>query len=1003
MKRLKRTMSVLLVLILFVVSCLASFALFHRGTYAFDAAYLSVFDEMTDSYYLQRTPRDIKFRVATAALEISPTYNVTDAAGDPVLSSHERVSQTEYNILPPAGGYAAGARYTLTLGDDASFTDAHLKNARTLVFCIERDAAAEYAFTDKVTQTATPIRQISADVISLDGIDAQPGEILFGANESNDYVVCKISEIMDDGTAAVTVPALDEIYADLSVYGEYEFDVNELASNPALEGEITENVRQSNFYAALMTTAYAAEPHEDGALKVSITPDTRTNSLAIEIQITLKPGENGLFDIRELRNHEVSVTLKSTLGLKVLANIQGIANWDISGSVTSGFTWEVEITRILMDEEWESGLEELFADQDADNTSAAQKQYQKNIRQITAALNQIAADAAGGEIKIFDWKLPVPSVPGLYFSAEVKLFAKFEMTASVVIGQQSTTIYTVGVCFSDHTFRAYSNTYRSGEDVSLSLRGKATAKAGVKLVISATLISDKVARINVDPQVGLYADAYATIPILGAGKAAADNFLYSYFEPGVYFSANVNAHLNILVRQFDFNYELIEKKFPIEAWTLGNAKIATGIASSAASVRAVDHTVNLPDILFEYYDVKRGVNATEKISFDKLKFVSNEGAQLEAANGKLTLPTATSSGSCYVTATYLHTDGKSYSTIFRVLISGSMLEGKVSAYTAALSTGVVEGAQVALYTAAGDAPVSTQATDENGKFSFHVSEGNYRLVIRADGYRTLTSNQRVDENEIKYTEHILLMDSSQSGDGTAGGTVSNALTGKGVSGAALKLRRDWNNTSGAYAAGFETTTNAAGRYTISDVPAGYYTVEASMDGYVTGYTNILVLSDNPKTDFDFTITPELAEDEVRIVLTWGASPSDLDSHLIGRTPRGDAFNVYYRDKQYRFDGIEMANLDVDDTSSYGPETITITESIHDVYTYAVHNYSNRSSSNSTALSFSGAIVRVFIGSTQVAEYHVPADQTGTYWTVFQIAGGHRIVPINTVSNTSPAA
>ena len=99
----------------------------------------------------------------------------------------------------------------------------------------------------------------------------------------------------------------------------------------------------------------------------------------------------------------------------------------------------------------------------------------------------------------------------------------------------------------------------------------------------------------------------------------------------------------------------------------------------------------------------------------------------------------------------------------------------------------------------------------------------------------------------------------------------------------------------------------------------------------------------------------------------------------------------------------MANLDTDDTSSYGPETITITERIYGTYTYAVHNYSNRNNSSSDALSFSGAVVRVFMGSAQVAEYHVPTDQVGTYWTVFQIDSAERITPINTVSNTKPAA
>ena len=1011
MKIFKRVVSVFLLLSLFVGSFAVSFALFNKGTYDFDPKYLSIFDEVSNTYYLQKTPSNIKFLVSITASDTALAYAVVDSAGNTVSLNSEKVSKNEYNILPPTDGYIAGERYTLTLGSGVSFADQSLKDARVLVFCIEREAVEEYKFTETVVETSTVIEKISSDRISVEGINAKPGEIVFGTNENDEYVAYKISEILDDKTATVTIPAIDEIYSDLQVYGEYEFDVNELTTNPDLEVEIIENVKKSNFYSALITTAYAADTYKDGDFEVSIKPDTRTNSLEVEIKITLLPGENGLFGINELKYHSVSVMLKSTIGLRVQANIQGISNWDVSGSVTSGFSWEVKIDRTVLEIEPgngdDIGLQELFAEKDEYDSYDdyyIHKEYQKNIKKITDALNQISEDATGGELKIFDWKLPVPSVPGLYFSAEIKLYAKFTMTASLAISQENTTVYTVGVCFTNNKFRAYSNTYRSGEDVSLSLRGKADVKTGIKLIIKATVISDKIANINVDPQIGLYADVYATIPILGADEATIDRFLYSYFEPGVYFSANIKARLNILVKQFDFSYELVEKKFPIEAWTLGNKKIATGIVANATSVRAVNNIVKLPDILFEYYDVKNGVSAAEKISFEDLKFVSNEGIQLEEENGNLTLPAATSSGSCYITATYLHSDDKTYSTVFKVLISGSMLEGKVSAYTNDFSTGELEGAKVELYTATNNTtPVITQTTDESGKFSFNVSEGDYRLVISAAGYRTLTSYQQVKDNEIKYTEHILLMNNNQSGMGSAGGTVSNALTGRGISGVRLKLRNDWNNTSGPYVEGFETSTNSSGHYSVSNVPVGYYTVEASMNGYVTGYSNIIVLSENAKLDFDFTITPELAEDEIRIVLTWGASPSDLDSHLLGSTPSDGSFNVYYSDKHYHYEGVEMANLDVDDTSSYGPETITILEKIYGTYTYAVHNYSNKSSSNSTALSFSSAVVRVFIGSNQVAEYHVPTDQIGTYWTVFQIDDSGRIIPINTVSNTKPTA
>ena len=1009
MKIFKRVISVLLVLALFVGSFIGSYVLFDDGTREFNVERLSLFDEAADCYYLQNAPHDIVFSLDAAGVDKISAYTLVDSAGHAVPTVYKRsLSGGGYDIVPLSEGYTPGERYTLTLGPDVAFADDNLKKARSLVFCIEKEAVEEYAFTENVTQITGTIQNLSENTISLDGITASLGDIIIGQNEENEYVAYKIDEIPDGTTANVSVPAVDEIYSDLNVYGEYVFDVDDLVLNPDLEVEIIQNVRNSSFYSGLITAAYASDVPSDGALDVSIAPDRKTNTLEITIKITLKAGENGLFGIGELRDHEVAVTLKSTLGLKVNPNIQNVTNWDISGTITSGFSWQVELTRTgILDKEWESGLDGLFMEKDkyaSYDDYYLRKEYQQNIKKITDTLNQIAADATAGEIKIFDWNLPIPSVPGLYFSAEVKLFAKFEMTANITIGQESTTQYTVGVLFTGGKFDTYSNTYRSKEDVSLSLQGKASAKAGVKLVIGATLVNEKVANVRVDPQVGLYADVYVTVPILGADKATADRFVYSYFEPGVYFSATVTAHLNLVVKQYDFNYELVEKKFPIEAWTLGNAKIAIGIVSNAASVRAVNNVVAIPNIIFEYYDVKKGVNSSEVLSYGDLKFVTNDGTQLKASDGKLTLPAATASGSTYITATYLHTDGKTYSTIFRVLITGSILEGKVSAYTDNLSSGALEGALVELYTASNSAaPVGTQRTDGDGRFSFNVAEGSYRIVVSADGYRTLTSSQQVGPNEIKYTEHMLLMDDRQTGTGTAGGTVSNALNGRGVSGAQIRLRTNWNNTTGAYVDGFETVTNSSGRYTVTDVPVGYYTVEASLDGYVTGYTNIIVLSENAKTDFDFTITPELADDEIRIVLTWGASPSDLDSHLIGRTPDNGTFNVYYSNKVYRYNGVEMANLDVDDTSSYGPETITILGDIYGVYTYAVHNFSNRSSTNSTALSYSGAVVRVFIGSYQVAEYHVPTDQVGTYWTVFQIDGAGNIMPVNTLSNTKPSA
>ena len=84
-------------------------------------------------------------------------------------------------------------------------------------------------------------------------------------------------------------------------------------------------------------------------------------------------------------------------------------------------------------------------------------------------------------------------------------------------------------------------------------------------------------------------------------------------------------------------------------------------------------------------------------------------------------------------------------------------------------------------------------------------------------------------------------------------------------------------------------------------------------------------------------------------------------------------------------------------SSFGPETITITQLIDGTYRYSVHNYSNRNEPSSTGLANSQARVTVF-SSNGTQSFFVPTT-AGTLWTVFEIVNGD-IVPINAMSSVS---
>lgn len=70
-----------------------------------------------------------------------------------------------------------------------------------------------------------------------------------------------------------------------------------------------------------------------------------------------------------------------------------------------------------------------------------------------------------------------------------------------------------------------------------------------------------------------------------------------------------------------------------------------------------------------------------------------------------------------------------------------------------------------------------------------------------------------------------------------------------------------------------------------------------------------------------------------------------------------------------------------------PVTTTLTQSQDGVYRYSVHDYTNKSSNPSSALSLSGAQVKLYSGNTLLDTYYVPINQGGTLWNVFELKMG----------------
>lgn len=309
-------------------------------------------------------------------------------------------------------------------------------------------------------------------------------------------------------------------------------------------------------------------------------------------------------------------------------------------------------------------------------------------------------------------------------------------------------------------------------------------------------------------------------------------------------------------------------------------------------------------------------------------------------------------------------------------IEGSVLDSN--------SKAPVKNASVEAYS--GTVKVEKTFTKEDGTYSFNdLDEGIYKIVVTATGYQKYeSSSMGVSANQITYAESFLMVSRAEAGDGELSGRFIHSMTGGNIENVTYELRKGWDNVIGETV---KEGVSADGTYTLT-VPAGNYTLNASNEDFVSAHINVVVQA-NACSERDVTMSPTniSAGDEglLQIVLTWGETPRDLDSHLLGPADENgdDYFHVYYRDKNaYSEDGDVIANLDLDDTSSYGPETTTIYKGFTGrKYSFYVYDYTNGEDDASTELSASSAKVTVYRGGKQKMYRLTGKDTCGMYLTM----------------------
>ncbi len=204
-------------------------------------------------------------------------------------------------------------------------------------------------------------------------------------------------------------------------------------------------------------------------------------------------------------------------------------------------------------------------------------------------------------------------------------------------------------------------------------------------------------------------------------------------------------------------------------------------------------------------------------------------------------------------------------------------------------------------------------------------------------------------------------------------------------------------------------TDGVGEYFVEDIETGTVTVTASKATYVTSTQNIEI-QEGILSNLNISLLPSaFAAGKFSIVLSWGETPLDLDSHLFVPTNAGGAgtfTEVLYNargDTDGTLDSVPFAGLDRDDTNGVGPETVTILDTATGphyarTYRYFVFNYNEDDN-----LGISEATVQVFRDGVLLKSYKVPttAGVNEHYWHVFDIESDGSITDFNAISTARP--
>ncbi len=278
-------------------------------------------------------------------------------------------------------------------------------------------------------------------------------------------------------------------------------------------------------------------------------------------------------------------------------------------------------------------------------------------------------------------------------------------------------------------------------------------------------------------------------------------------------------------------------------------------------------------------------------------------------------------------------------------------------------------------------------TDSVGFFlKEKLNEGNYKIILNATGYTEKVVNSYIPPDS---TLKIIL-----EGKANITGRVTNEFDNTVISNAVVCFNRN-GDTSTANTV-FKATTNSNGDYSVSKASTGSFIRIIRKNGFIPHVSGYITLISGINNLQQVSMLDTLPSNGIRIYLTWGSVPADLDAYLTGPADQNGLshFTCYSSNLN-----LTQARLNKDVSQGYGPEIIKVKPFYNGIFRFSVKN-----STNNTASGIYNSPTKIEVYNHQgvkIKTYNAPYpgnNPQGQNWWVFEYIKNGDIYSFNDNNN-----